>query len=218
MQEDYLLRQNELRSEADTLLKRTNLLSLLSEYGVPYIHGSHKLGLMTWRDLDILVEARRLTRTVHFEMGRRLSEVFDPFEMLFVDTTDLEVNGAPAFECLYWGVCTRGEEHARWKIDVCLVKPEVFRSSREKTERLQSVLTDDLRDRILQIKTHYCSRPEYLRDIRQTAYASTPQAEGPLTYRSVDIYEAVLSGNVQELRDFMPYLRRKQRKPGVADF
>jgi len=216
MQKDYFFRQNGLCSEADNLLKRTNLLSLLSEYGVPYVQGSHKLKLMTWRDLDILLEVRDLNRKVHFEVGQRLSEVFDPIVMLLVNTTNLEVKGMADFECLYWGVYTRGEEHTRWKIDICLVKPEVFCKSCEKTERLFSLLTNELRDRILQIKAQYCSRPEYLRDIRQTV--CTSKTEGRLTYRSVDIYEAVLSGNVQEPSEFLPYLRRRQAKPSAKTF
>lgn len=43
----------QLQTEAQVLLRRTQLLTLLAKYGVPRVNGSLSSGLMTRREIDL---------------------------------------------------------------------------------------------------------------------------------------------------------------------
>ncbi len=59
-----------LHEEADRILHERGLLALLARYGRPEVTGSHRLDLMTWRDLDLYVVAEAWTVDRFLEMGR----------------------------------------------------------------------------------------------------------------------------------------------------
>ena len=68
---DNLIHQDAyLRREANTLLADRG--PLLAEYGTVHLSGSYALQLMTWRDLDIYMEAPNVSVDAYFDLGRRI--------------------------------------------------------------------------------------------------------------------------------------------------
>ena len=90
-----------LRAEADDLLVRTGLKDLLSRSGTVHVSGSHALRLMTWRDLDIYLEAPGMMVSEFFALGSRITALLDPWKMFFTNNRGrLDAKYPPA---LYWG-------------------------------------------------------------------------------------------------------------------
>jgi hypothetical protein len=57
-----LLALNELiRKEADEIIYSKGLLKILSQYEIPHFTGSYSLRLMTWKDLNVYLEADNLS-------------------------------------------------------------------------------------------------------------------------------------------------------------
>jgi hypothetical protein len=81
---DALISQDAaLRAEADDLLARTGLQDLLGRSGTVHLSGSYALRLMTWRDLDIYLDAPGMTVAEFFALGSRITELLDPWKMFF---------------------------------------------------------------------------------------------------------------------------------------
>ena len=119
---EALLQLNEaLRLEADDILVRKGLLSVLEEYGKPHVVGSYSLHLMVWRDVDLYLETDRISQTDFFEMGGRIDALLNPTNMSFRDTTIEPVSGLPPG--LYWGVYLNRAREDSWKIDLFVKTP-----------------------------------------------------------------------------------------------
>ena len=76
-------RDQAIRKEADQLLGPKGLRSLLKDYGTPHVTGSYVLHLMTWRDLDIYLDAPDLSEESFFRLGGRIASCLSPVRMSF---------------------------------------------------------------------------------------------------------------------------------------
>ena len=72
MPDDLTEQDVRLRREANALLTDGGLVALLAEYGTVHLSGSYALQLMTWRDLDIYMEAPNVSVDAYFDLGRRI--------------------------------------------------------------------------------------------------------------------------------------------------
>lgn len=175
-----------LRLEADELLERTGLHALLHEYGRPHISGSHGLGLMTWRDIDIYLELDRPDAGRFLELGCKIGQALRPRKLSFTD--HLHFASTEVLSGLYWGIQTKELSKGGWKIDLWGVTPDVCAERLEHCRALERQLTPELRTAILAIKGDVCRHPAY-RD----------------TITSQDVYDAALAG-ARTTQDFWAYI------------
>lgn len=191
-----------LRAEADGLLASTGLKDLLSRSGIVYIGGSYALRLMTWRDLDIYLEAPDITVSQFFALGSRIAELLDPWKMFFTNNrARLEPKYPPA---LYWGIRLGDIRRGAWKIDLWALDSSACRSAMENCDRIAARLTPESRQLILVLKSQLWQHPSY-RD----------------TITSKTIYDAVLDAGVTDLDAFWAFVRSRasattpSHEPGV---
>jgi hypothetical protein len=159
---DNLLVQNELiKKEADEILTKTGLLSILNLFGTAHISGSYALNLMTWRDLDIYLEAENISTSDFFRLGQKIEAVFNPIKMSFRNEILAKTKGLP--NGLYWGVYLGNERLGAWKIDVWAVKPFECKRLLHYCNTIQEKLTPEKSFQILNIKSKCWQDPDYLR-------------------------------------------------------
>ena len=83
MRDDLILLNEQLHEEADDILDKKGLRKILDRYGILHVTGSYSLGLMTWRDLDIYLEAEGLAEQEFFELGKDIDSLLRPVKMSF---------------------------------------------------------------------------------------------------------------------------------------
>jgi hypothetical protein len=98
-----------IKREADAILYEKGLINILHSFGTPYVHGSYLLDLMTWRDLDIYLQADDISIPDFFVLGERICSLFSPVKMSFRNELKAKTKGLPTG--LYWGIYL-GKERA----------------------------------------------------------------------------------------------------------
>jgi hypothetical protein len=184
----------QLKKEADALLHEKGLLRILQSSGTPHVHGSYTLDLMTWRDLDIYLEAEAITEEELFALGSRICSVLQPVKMSFRNERLAKTEGLPFG--LYWGIYLGNERAGAWKIDIWAVDAAECGRLLAFNEKIRQDLTPGAVSRILHIKSQCWQDPAYRR-----------------SYSSTDIYEAVLRHNIDSLEGFSNFLRQRNSNP-----
>lgn len=177
-----------IKREADEILYNRGLMDILNSFGLPFVHGSYALDLMTWRDLDIYLQVDTLSITNFFVLGERICSALVPVKMSFRNEVIAQTKGLPAG--LYWGVYLGNERAGAWKIDVWAVRAPECQRLLQYGDTIKQKLTAEAIERILAIKSGCWQDPEYRR-----------------SYNSADIYTAVLEENVTGLEEFKEYRR-----------
>ena len=180
-----------IRREADEILHQKGLLSLLKRYGTPHIAGSYVLQLMTWRDLDIYLEADEIAETRFFHLGGQIASTLCPVKMHFRNELIGQTEGLP--RGLYWGIYLGDERKGDWKIDVWTLDGDQCQHAIDYGADLVRRLTPETRLRILDIKSQCWQDPGYRR-----------------SFSSQDIYRAVLEEGVTSMNEFEAFLRRQR--------
>lgn len=175
---------DELRSEADTLILRCMLSEILAVYPDWFIGGSYSYDLMCWRDLDIYVLDPEHDLAACFEIGYELT--YRPAAKKSHFTNN--VGGFPSG--YYWGIKTGDVRRGAWKVDLWFLDPAGYQRHAVYCSDMREKLTPQNRLFILSIKTDYWQRPEY-RD----------------TVTSNMIYRAVLDYGVETLSGFERFLK-----------
>ena len=114
MPDDLTEQDVRLRREANALLTDGGLVALLAEYGTVHLSGSYALQLMTWRDLDIYMEAPDITVDEYFELGRRIYSLLTPRKMHFNDHRNNPLEDG--IKGLYWGCIWEMKEKERGRL------------------------------------------------------------------------------------------------------
>jgi hypothetical protein len=179
-----------LRAEADNLLIETGLMDLLRKRGSVHVSGSHALRLMTWRDLDVYLEAPAITVTEFFTLGTRIAELLDPWKMFFTNNRARLDPKYPAG--LYWGIRLGDIRNGAWKIDLWAMDSPACRLALQKCDEIAARLTPESRQVILELKSQLWRHPDY----RDTITAKT-------------IYDAVLGGGVTDLDGFWAFVKSR---------
>ena len=137
-----------LRAEGRAFLDRHAVERRLAGAGRVELVGSFVTDLMVWRDLDVCVDARDLTRPAAWALVRPFVDVADRVRYEHLDEPDDRRH--------YFVLRVDG-----WKLDLSLftdgIPPEVDAFQRELLGRLD----DDLRVAILRLKELWHRRPEY---------------------------------------------------------
>jgi hypothetical protein len=189
---DHLKVDENLRREADELLAG-GLQTLLARYGKVHVHGSYRLQLMTWRDLDIYLESPSISESQCFALGGEICRLLSPHKMFFTDNRSGKDESHP--QGMYWGIRLGDVQAGGWKIDLWLVKPETCLHLLAFADNVASRLTPTLRERILAIKLAVCHHPEYRKGLTSSM-----------------IYQAVLDGGVITVEDFFKFFDGTQTK------
>jgi hypothetical protein len=183
MSDDELARrQDALQAEAAQLLARTGLVDLLETAGEVLLTGSFVSGLMTWREIDIMLLAPGCTPHDVLDLAKRIVDL--PTVTGF-DYRDERGERRPTEqvrdERYHLGI-TAGE----WQIDLSIWLHDIHANVTEWHEWLRGTITPDQRAAILRIKDAWRREPGY---------------DGGL-----NVYHAVLEGGVVTPAEFRAWL------------
>ena len=170
-----------IKTQADVLIQKTNLLDVLRRHGIPFITGSYFMNTMAWNDLDLYLQPG-----VNFDpyaMAAELNAALRPFRFEgFVNE-----NGT------FYG-CETSITGERWNIDLWIRNAEKIEESiaycndlLKKMDRLPGS-----HEAILSIKTELIQRGMYGFDKHPSRH-----------YHSQDIYSAVLNDGVRSTDEFL---------------
>ncbi|HKQ06927.1 MAG TPA: hypothetical protein VJ464_17490 [Blastocatellia bacterium] len=173
----------ELKAEADQLMRECRLPELLSAYLRWFVGGSYSYDLMCWRDLDVYILDPRADFKRCFEVAYELTCRLAAKKSRFTNNVGGEPNG------LYWGIKLGDERQGAWKLDLWFLDLDSYAEHANYSANMKGKLTVDARSAILEIKEAYWRRPEY-RD----------------TVTSDLIYRAVLERGVKNINDFERFL------------
>lgn len=181
--------QDELHSEGEQVLADLQIESLLSALGSVRFVGSYALGLMVWRDIDVAVFCDAYDPDTCFEALRplvrhpRVKKLRWDNERGRMHATDWLPDG------YYWGVRYWTDANIEWKLDIWILPREAEAARLREFEAFQAALTPDTRSAILRIKDAWRANPDY---------------------RSMAVYDAVLTHGARTIEDLRAYLQRRQ--------
>ena len=179
--EELLERQAALQTEGRYFAAEHGIEHLLESLGRVIPVGSAVSGLMVWRDLDYMVDARGAAAADAWDRLRTLVHACQ--ELRYVDETGDRVRETKPFERHYFIFRLAG-----WKLDISVWtngSPEKVERYVEKLRELDSTT----RLAILRIKDAWHERPEY------------PDVVG-----GFEVYEAVLNHGVRTVEEFEAHL------------
>ncbi|GAA2405250.1 hypothetical protein GCM10010191_11330 [Actinomadura vinacea] len=195
---DHEARAEALRREADELLYDRGLLAMAERIGETFVAGSYFYDLMSWRDLDLYIDAPEVSIGDFFALGAELTERLGGWKSFFTDTRSRSHDGPGARENkdprrrlrgLYWGVRLGDTRRGAWKFDIWAVDRATFELTVRQAHSFVQRLTERSRAAILRIKEPYWDGPRY-----------------PGTIRSWMVYEAVLDAGVGSIAEFEAYM------------
>lgn len=195
---EVLTEQRALRDAAEGVYADLGLAELLAKIGTSAIVGSAALSLMVRRDLDVDVSCRRLdgaTVSAVAAVGGQLASHAAVRTVTFRNdcgSWNQEPDAYP--DGLYLGVGCRARSGDMWTLDIWFVDQPERQPSTMHLTTLGPRLTDETRAAIIAIKKSWADRPEY-----------------GTTFKSLDVYRAVLDDGVRSPARFETWLARGQQ-------
>jgi hypothetical protein len=183
-------RQATLETEAATLLAEWDLFRRLRRVGQAELIGSAALGLMVWRDVDIMVMAPGLSVAGAFAALDPLITNPRVTQVRYLNQSGpFNETALPEDERYYFAATIRSDDDAEWKLDISFWLAD--RSPRELSylDEMKRRLTDETRLAVLWIKDVWHQLPTYRTSVL-----------------SIDIYDAVLEHGVRSPHGFEIYL------------
>lgn len=171
--EDLIKKANNLKKTADNLLRNSNLISTLNEYGSVAVVGSYKYNLMARGDIDIYVLNNNPSKELALSVLNKLIEMAKFRGYLFYDWVKYRKEEFPIG--YYVGLKTK-VANEKWKIDIWFLKkpvPELVGMDK---------LDNSKRNIILKIKSE--------RDARN------------ISLSSYEIYDSVINKSFENIEDF----------------
>lgn len=181
------MNNEELKREADQLIRRCRLAELLAAYPSWFVGGSYSYDLMCWRDLDIYALDPQHDLKRCFEVGYELTLRLSAKKSRFTNNLGGEPDG------FYWGIKLGNERQGAWKLDVWFLSAASYEEHAAYSSFMRERLSAQSKSVILAIKEDYWRRPEY-RD----------------TVTSDMIYRAVLEGGVRSTGEFERLLKKSE--------
>jgi hypothetical protein len=184
-------RARALKRQADVLLAQLQLIPLLAKYGQPTFTGSYLYDLMTWRDIDICLTVCRPTMET---VGRIVRDMSSLRALATVYIRNELVLRTPGNPCAIF-VCAEffRKPKTTWKIDILIGSRQVVERTIAPGREMTCKLNQQLRKRILTIKSVLCTEPSYRQEIKST-----------------DIYRAVINDGVEDLKGWNDWRRSKK--------
>jgi hypothetical protein len=176
---DLLARQHALQREAVDVLHEWRVEETLAVAGPTLVVGSFATGLMVWRDVDVVVDARGLATVGAFDVMRTLLGRSRAARYERDDELDRH----------YFVLRIPWQEDTEWKLDVSLFLAGIPPDVEAFRDELLARLTDETRLTILALKDAWYENPAY------------PEVVG-----GFEIAHAVLNHDVGSLAELDAYL------------
>lgn len=142
-----------IHAQADAVLARLQLSSLIEQLGELYFTGSYALNLMTWNDIDIQVVVKQELAPIDALM--KIMNLFVHQKNLLKASIINFVEGYKP----HWprGVCLSAKIDfpdlgGVWKFDIWALQEEDLRKNRLLLEQLRSAMGESARNLILELK------------------------------------------------------------------
>ena len=188
-----LERQDALQSEANRLVDRLGLPTVLGRAGRFERYGSSVSGLMVWRDIDLGASCGRLSPERAWEMVLPLAAHPRTTRLDYRNETEgLASPELRGYERYYFVARHQMDAGDEWKIDISLWSQEAPPGPPAHAQELRRRLTPETRLAILWIKDVWHRVPSY-----------------PDRVSGMDVYDAVLEHGVRTPDQFGSYLRRR---------
>jgi hypothetical protein len=184
MRETLVKFSHQLKTEADGLLKKTDLIEFLAKFGHVNIGGSYALDLMVDGDIDINLVNPRATKKLSLEILQQLIIRDDFRGYVYYDFT---VRHHVGFPCGYYLGLKTHYRGRKWKIDLWLLSHPY-----PPAERLMRLVRTKLRPQ---------DRPVILR-LKQQA------KQRNIHHVSSAIYQAVLQQGITKFKDLPSAIKR----------
>ncbi len=145
---DLIKISKSLRLDADSLLKKSDLINKLSKYGKVSITGSYDLDLMMDGDIDIFIINKNLNKEKSISILNDLitDGYFNGY--LYFDWTKRKHEGFP--KGYYVGLKTNVKD-IKWKVDIWLIK-DVYRPAEKLMNFVRTNLNKKNKKIILDLK------------------------------------------------------------------
>jgi hypothetical protein len=192
--EELLIRQAALQEQGRAMLARLDLEALVADVGPLLVTGSFVSGLMSWREVDVMVLAGRdfSPRDVMDLMARVVTRP---------GVTGLEYRDERGDRCVTdqvrderYHVTLTVQDTDRWQVDLTLWLHDLHGNVTRWHEDLRERITAEQRIAVLRVKDYWHRQPAY------------PDQVGGL-----DIYTAVMDDGVRTLEEFAAWLGRRGR-------
>ena len=174
----------ERKMNADRILYEFGLLKKIEEIGKAHIIGSYRMNMMAWNDLDIDVENDTMSLDKMYELSVFIMKTFHP--VWYEAKEEINDEGKKVwfhgFETMITGEL--------WNIDLWFFDKKTILDAEKYCDNIMNNTDQTQKDTIVSIKSELILRGLY----------SFEQ------YKSIDVYKAVLEGNVKNIDDFFAFL------------
>ena len=190
---DYFSRAKELHKEAEDIIYKEGIDSILKKYGQVNYTGSYKFNLMAWEDIDMnmVMNGEEFSLDNFFKMGSELAKIKNIKLMKFQDFVNHPKQGLP--KGLYWGIRYDSKiTDKTWKIDLWIVDKEGLEINKNYISKVIKNLNEENRNLILNVKNSIIDEE-----------GRTPFTSGYY------IYEAILFKGLKATDQIINYLKDK---------
>jgi hypothetical protein len=180
-----------LRTEADFLLKNKKIFKPFVENGLLHVTGSYALDVLVWRDLDLYFEPNN---------PKGVYEIFaESLKLLTLDTTVTRIKLEKALykkyahvpKGIYLGIKVQFDENHLWKIDIwALDHKKVQNNLLREIASFKDKMTAEKRNLIL-----------------RTKHALMGERERTPSFSSYFVYKAILEKNMENVDQIKTYIR-----------
>ncbi len=188
---NYLKYASKLKIEAAEILKKTKIMEILSCFGNVLLTGSYSYDLMTWRDIDLCLAVEKPTPKLMLKIGTKLLNNKNVATMYYRNEYVLGTPGNP--KAIFWCIELKDKKRKRWKIDILVSEKKTVEKVIKPGILLRKKLTPELRGKILALKGILSQKKGYRS-----------------TFRSTDIYKAVIDDNVSSISEWTKWLSEKR--------
>ncbi|MHA1344444.1 MAG: hypothetical protein ACTSQG_10675 [Promethearchaeota archaeon] len=190
---DYLSLAKKLKDEADEIIERTEILEILASFGEVYPIGSYIMGLLTAREVDILLEVENFDDLhLTYDMSREFSKIEGLDDFYFRNDFLLESEKGPKF--MTWYIKFKLRKLKRWAFNIIVTGHEEASSILQNNKEIRNKINDNNRERILNLKSELCKTPDYRE-----------------AFRANDIYKAVIECDINTMEEWRKWWRAKLR-------
>jgi hypothetical protein len=173
-----------LRLEADTLMDKVHLSSILEPHGKPIITGSYYLNVMVYPDLDLYLPM--LTLPQLFSVGAQIAQCELVTQVVYEPSVDgVDLPGGLYLKARF----QYGDWGRLWKFDMWSLPEDVIRRKMAEMEHFREKLTPEVREKIIQYKLSVL----------------TPQNRTPM-YSGYYIYKAFIDEHLEDFDHVTDYL------------
>ena len=187
---DYIQKQQNLHNKANEILKDLDLISFLSKKGEVNFVGSYALGLMSWEDIDTVVNGNQNIDD-YLDVVNYLFKQVNVYSLSVQDFRKSIFPNRP--QGIYCGVSYLVKPDIFWKIDIWFMEQD-DKTALELVNKIKSKLNDKNRETILKIKNEMKS-----------------QGWGKVV-SGMDVYNAVLDKDIKDTEQFRKYLKEQGRE------